>query len=66
MTIIVKHRVNSIKILKKTSKNLGIEVDVRTYNGNLILAHNNYKKKKKIFLREFIKNFNHKFLIVNL
>jgi hypothetical protein len=66
MSLIVKHRVNSIKILKKTSKNLGIEVDVRTYNGNLILAHNNYKKKKKIFLREFIKNFNHKFLIVNL
>ena len=66
MTLIVKHRVNSIKILKKTSKNLGIEVDVRTYNGNLILAHNNYKKKNKIFLREFVKNFNHKFLIVNL
>jgi len=66
MTLIVKHRVNTIKTLKKTSKNLGVEIDVRTYDGNLILAHNNYKNKKKIFLRQFIKNFNHKFLIVNL
>jgi hypothetical protein len=33
MTLIVKHRVNTIKTLKKTSKNLGVEIDVRTYDG---------------------------------
>jgi hypothetical protein len=44
MTLILKHRFNSIKIIKNTSKNLGVEIDVRTFNGNLILAYCNQKK----------------------
>ena len=48
--IIVKHKINTLKNLKKIPKVYGVEVDVRFNNKRFILSHeNNYKKKKNIF-----------------
>ena len=36
---IIIHRVNKIKFLKSIPKNFGVEIDVRSFNSELILNH---------------------------
>ena len=58
------HRINSIKKLKKIDNNHGIEIDVRSFNKNLILNHDPFKNGD--LLKNWIKFYNHKLLIVNI
>ena len=51
--IIVKHRINSIKKLKKTSVNFGIEFDVRSYSKKIIIEHSPFKKVVKCDFYKF-------------
>ena len=37
--ILIKHRVNKVKELKNTDKNLGIEIDLRSDGKNIFLHH---------------------------
>ena len=37
--LFIKHRCNTISELKNTSKNNGVEIDIRSYKNNLILNH---------------------------
>lgn len=60
--IIIKHRVNTVKELKETPEEFGVEVDIRTWGKDLILHHDPFVKGEK--LEDFLSNYNHKFIIL--
>ena len=62
--IIIYHRINSIKQLKKIPYKYGVEIDIRDYKNELILNHDPFKKGDKFL--EYLKHFKHKFLIINI
>ena len=62
--IIIKHRINKIKDLKKLNKKLGVEVDIRSNLGKLIIHHDPFENGEDF--DEWIKYYNHKFLILNV
>ncbi len=62
--IIVCHRINTIKQLKKIPYNYGVEVDVRDYNNNLILNHDPFKGGENFL--SYLNHFKHKFIIINI
>ena len=62
--IIVIHRVNELKILKKIPNNYGIEIDLRSYNKDIILNHEPFLNGIKLEL--FLKYYKHKLLVVNI
>ena len=41
--LIIKHRVNTSKELKKLSHNFGVEIDLRSNNQNIYLHHDPFK-----------------------
>ncbi len=61
---IIIHRLNKIKDLKKTSKDFGAEIDIRTSGSNLILSHEPFIKGDK--LKDYLENYNHKTLVLNI
>ena len=61
---IIIHRVNKIKELKKISINFGAEIDIRTNGSNLILSHDPFMKGDK--LEDYLENYNHKTLVLNI
>ena len=62
--IIVKHRVNTIKDLKKTDKNFGIEIDLRSNKSNIYLHHDPFKKGE--LFNKWARSFKHKILVLNV
>ncbi len=60
----IAHRVNTIEKLKTIPKDCGIEIDIRPYNGKLILNHEPHQNG--IELEEFLKHYNHKTIILNV
>ena len=62
--ILIAHKVNNLKELKKIPSIYGIEIDVRDFNNSLILQHDPFKKGEKI--ENFLRKFNHKFIIFNV
>lgn len=62
--IIVKHRVNTIKDLKKTDKNFGIEIDLRSNQSDIYLHHDPFKKGE--LFNKWAKSFKHKILVLNV
>ena len=61
---IIIHRINKIKELKKISTKFGAEIDIRTSGSNLILGHDPFMKGDK--LKDYLENYNHKTLVLNL
>ena len=61
---IIIHRINTVKKLKLIPLKYGTEIDVRSYNNKLILAHDPFKKGDN--LNVYLKNYNHGTLIVNI
>ncbi len=61
---IIKHRQNSILNLSGNQFITGVEIDVRTYNGDLVLNHDPFKNGVK--LKDWINHFNLALLIVNV
>lgn len=62
--IVILHRINTIKQLKKIDKNYGVEVDVRSIKNKLVCSHDPFIKGDNFI--NWIKEFNHKFLIINI
>ena len=62
--IIVKHRVNTSKELKKININFGVEVDLRSKNKNIYLHHDPFKKGE--LFSKWIKSFKHKLIVLNV
>jgi len=61
---IIVHRVNSINKLKKIPKTFGAEIDLRAYKSKIILNHEPFKSGDT--LDNFLKNYNHGTLILNI
>ena len=61
---IIIHRINKIKELKEIPKNFGAEIDIRTNGSNLILNHDPFMKGDK--LKDYLENYNHKTLVLNI
>lgn len=64
MLEIVSHRCNSIEKLCQTEPRWGVEVDVRTLNGEIILSHD--RGESGPLLAEWLEFFKHKLLILNV
>ena len=62
--IIIKHRVNSVKDLKKTDKNFGVEIDLRSNQSNIYLHHDPFKKGE--LFNKWARSFKHKILVLNV
>jgi len=61
---IIIHRVNTIKKLKKIPNIFGAEIDLRAYKSEIILNHEPFKSGDT--LDNFLKNYNHGTLILNI
>jgi len=65
--MIIRHRVNLIGELKKTPSEYGVEIDVRGYGNKIFLSHDPIEDLKKYCeLDDYLKNFNHSFIIFNM
>ena len=62
--LIICHRKNTIKQLIDTPTEYGVEIDVRSYNNKIILNHDPMKNGE--YLDNWIRKYNHKFLIINI
>jgi hypothetical protein len=62
--IFIAHRRNTIKDLIETDKSYGIEVDIRSKGKRLIISHDPFVDG--VLFDQWIKFFNHKFLILNV
>ena len=62
--IIIKHRVNTVKDLKKTDKNFGAEIDLRSDQSGVYLHHDPFKKGE--LFNKWAKSFQHKMLVLNV
>ena len=58
------HRVNKIHELKKIPQEFGVEVDIRIYDGELILNHEPFESGD--LLDEYLANFNHAFIVLEI
>ena len=61
---IIHHRCNSIDKLRSVNTDLGVEVDIRSFGERLILNHDPYKDSQSF--DEWLSNFKHKILILNV
>ena len=62
--IIIKHRVNTSKELKKTNINFGVEIDLRSKNKNIYLHHEPFKEGE--LFSKWIKSYKHKLIVLNV
>ena len=62
--IIIKHRVNTTRDLKKTDINFGVEVDLRSDKKNIYLHHDPFNKGE--LFKDWIKNYKHKLIVLNV
>ena len=62
--IIIKHRVNNSKELKKIDINFGVEIDLRSKNKDIYLHHDPFKKGE--LFSNWIKSFKHKLIVLNV
>jgi hypothetical protein len=61
---IIKHRVNEINELISTPRNLGVEIDIRTSNTEIIISHDPFSLGTSF--SKWLEYFNHSFLIINV
>ena len=62
--LIIKHRINTIKKLKKTPNNFGVEIDLRSNKKNIYLNHNPYEGGEPLV--KWIKHYKHKLIVLNV
>ena len=62
--LIIHHRRNTIKLIKDTPKEFGIEIDIRSNQNQLIVHHDPYTNGIK--LQDLLKYYKHKLLILNV
>ena len=62
--IIIKHRVNNSKELKRLNNDYGVEIDLRSNNKTIYLHHDPYVKGE--LFSKWIKHYDHKLLVLNV
>ena len=63
--IIVDHRRNTLEQLQATPPEFGIEVDLRNHGQDIIVTHDPFITDG-VTLEEWLKHYNHRFLIANV
>ena len=58
------HRVNKIENLKRVSYDYGVEIDIRSNNGSLILTHD--ISNSAVLFEDFLESYNHQLLVANI
>lgn len=61
---IIQHRVNTIRDLIETNRAFGVEIDLRSQNGHLILNHDPFQDGE--LFEDWLKHFSHEFIILNV
>ena len=62
--IYIKHRINRSAELHSISSNMGVEIDLRSYGGDLIVQHNPFTKGE--YFSEWLEYYSHSSLILNV
>lgn len=60
----IAHRINSIKELKQTPTEYGVELDLRDFGNKLILQHDPFKEGEEF--EEYLKYYKHGTMILNI
>lgn len=68
MTFFIAHRINNLESLSMIGNNVGIEIDIREDNEDIILAHDPFmtNDQNKVKLTDILPFFETRFLIVNV
>ncbi len=61
---IIAHRINSVLELKEIPSAYGVEIDIRSFGSKLILNHEAYSNGD--LLENYLENYKHKTLVVNI
>ena len=61
---IILHRINKISELKNINPDFGVEIDIRSFEDDLVLSHDPFKKGDK--LKDYLKEYRHGTLILNI
>ncbi|WP_459862299.1 PI-PLC domain-containing protein [Endothiovibrio diazotrophicus] len=62
--MIIRHRCNTLSDLQATPPELGVEIDLRSRDGELILAHDPFVTGERF--ADWLTAYRHRFLIVNV
>lgn len=62
--LMIRHRINTVKDLASVPPEMGIELDLRSEAGGLILQHDAFKTGEKF--EDFLKNYRHALMVLNI
>lgn len=62
--IVVAHRINTVEILHQTPERFGVELDLRDYDGKIVVQHDPWKGGESF--EDYLRHFHHRFLILNV
>lgn len=60
----IAHRINTIRQLQETPKQFGVELDLRDYNGRLVLQHDPFTPGEDF--EEYLAHYQHGLMILNV
>ena len=63
--VIIRHRVNTLLEISNVETKYGVEIDLRSHNGEIIVSHDPFTANP-IFFDEWLKFYNHNILILNV
>ena len=62
--IVIAHRVNTIEQLEQTPIGYGVEVDLRDYDGQIVVQHDPWKNGEAF--QRYMEHFRHRFIVLNV
>jgi hypothetical protein len=62
--IYIAHRINTISKLLEVPKGYGVELDLRDYDGEIVIEHEPLKGGE--LFKNYIKQYDHKLIILNI
>jgi hypothetical protein len=63
--LIIEHRCNNSELLRAVPVEFGCEIDIRNHGKRLVVIHDPFREDGED-LEQWVKSFNHKFLILNV
>lgn len=63
--VIIRHRVNTLLEISNVETKYGVEIDLRSHNGEIIVSHDPFTANP-IFFDKWLKYYNHNILILNV
>ncbi len=66
MTEFIAHRINKISDLKSLPTSFGVELDLRDYNGKIVLEHDPFDYQSSDDFEEYLRHYHHQTMILNV